>query len=129
MAVGLVTMIGLVPIGLNSMADSQTNMVRAQILQRVSGEAMLTSYAKLDQFVSAGPYYYDGQGQKQEKISAADKDTRFIVELSQQTTQYPGSDKAANLSKSIATLALVIKSNPAKEAPAHYVVHVPNQGG
>lgn len=128
MAVGLVTMIGLVPIGLTSMADSQTNMVRAQILQRVSGEAMLTSFTKLEEYVAQGPYFYDGQGQKQENLSAADQDTRFIVELSQLTTQYPGSNLAQDLPKSIATLSLIIKSNPNKDAPARYVVHVPNQG-
>jgi uncharacterized protein (TIGR02598 family) len=126
-AVGLLTMMGLVPIGLNSMHDSQQSMVRAQIFQSVSSEAMLTSYTDLGNFISQGPYYYDGQGQKQ--AAKDERTTRFVVELSQKSTQYPGSSNVQDIKRSISTLGLAITAYPGARTPVKYVVHIPNQGG
>jgi uncharacterized protein (TIGR02598 family) len=124
-AFSMITMLGLVPVGLDAMRESRVEMVRSQILQNITGRAMLTPFSELDSFV-AGTYWFDDQGLAQAQRNDA---TRFIVTLDRSSTSYPGSARAINLPASVTTLKLHVQSTPGNAPAIQYVAHVPNQGG
>ena len=123
--ISMMAMVGLAPVGLDTMRAAMNDTLQSQIAQSVASDAMLTAFSKLDDFASKSPYYFDEFGTRQ---AAQDKDTHFIATVTRLTTVYPGSTLANNLSNSVSTLQVQIQIKPGNQPPQSYVFHVPNQG-
>ena len=130
MAIGLVgvcvlTLLGIMPIGLDTMRDAMDTTVRAQIAQRVAGEALLMPSSKLGDYIGKSPFFFSQEGLAQ---TSRDTSTRFEVTLLKRPTVYPGSSQAEDLDKSITTLELDIKLAVGSSPASTYVVQIPNSG-
>ena len=121
----LVAMLGIMPVGLETLRAAGAENTRAQIVQQLTSQAMLTPFSTLDTFVAASPYHFDDTGWKQERL---DGDTRFEVTVSRTSTAYPGSPQATGLAGSVTTLIMEVQSLPGNATPAKYVIHLANQG-
>ena len=125
-AVAMVTVLGLMPVGLGTMREAAAQTVEAQIVQGVASGASLQPFDKLASY-SAQPYYFTGSGTPQ---TAKDADTRFIVTLSQGSTVFPGSAEAKALGDSLRTF--VVETARTAGGPivsrATNVIHVANSG-
>jgi uncharacterized protein (TIGR02598 family) len=132
LSVCLLTTLGLLPVGLNTMRSAMDCTVNAQIVQRITSEATLTAFINLDSYISAGPYYFDQEGQK----AASPSLRRFAVSLSKvdlsTTPIFPGSQYATNLTSDLYAIQAVItdaRSTKSAEPPATYIIYIPNSGG
>lgn len=96
----LLSVVGLMPVGLSAMRQAMDQTTEAQIARVISGEAALVPFDKLDQYATDGPYYFTQEGTRQD---AKNDLTRFVVSLARIDTKFPGSSNAINLSANIAT--------------------------
>jgi len=70
-AFAMVPIIGLVSTGMKSLRDSMDETVRAEIVRKVSGEALRVPYAKLlDEFQNK-TFYFDDEGIQQSSSNAS----------------------------------------------------------
>lgn len=120
----LISVLGMMPVGLSTMRAAMDQTTEAQISRRISGEMMLTPFSRLDTWVSNSPLYFDDQGGLQ---TALDQDTRYTVVLRRGVPVFPGSSNAVNLSSSLATFLLEI-TRGAGPAASTNVLHIPNSG-
>lgn len=125
-AISILTLLGIMPVGLNTMRDAMDSTARAQIAQQVAGEALLKPFAELDNYIKAGPYYFTQEGLLLEKKDPVQ--TRFEVTLSRDSTVYPGSEKADQLEKSITALKVEVRLSTGSALPFTYVLQIPNSG-
>ena len=132
LSVCLLTTLGLLPVGLNAMRSAMDCTVNAQIVQRITSEASLTAFMNLDTYISAGPYYFDQEGQKASTPSLR----RFAVSLSKlnfaATPIFPGSENATNLTSDLYAIQAVItdaRSEKSIDPSTTYIIYIPNSGG
>ncbi|HSI86402.1 MAG: Verru_Chthon cassette protein B [Candidatus Methylacidiphilales bacterium] len=64
----LLALIGLVPSGLGALRDSSDQTTRAQIIQRISNDLVITDFADM---AAAAPLYFDEEGQVQKTQTTA----------------------------------------------------------
>lgn len=123
----LISVLGMMPVGLSSMRAAMDQTTEAQISRRIAGEMMLTPFSRLDAWVSNSPLYFDDQGGLQ---PTRDQETRYTVALRRSATVFPGSSNAVNLSSNMATFALEIARGPgpAVSERSTNVIHIPNSG-
>jgi len=137
-SVSLLTLLGLLPGGLNTLRDADQQMVRAQIAQELAGNVLLLPYKKsaaangadLGEMIAGGPYFYNQIGEQITNAGITEKDERvfFKATLEKMATVYPGSAEAASLTNSIATVAIKITTSRGGETES-YVIQVPNTKG
>lgn len=137
-SVSLLTLMGLLPGGLNILRDADQQMVRAQIAQKIAGNVLLIPYKKtasangtdLAEVIANGPYYYDQIGELITEAGITESDPRvsFKATLEQVATVYPGSAGATNLTNSISTIAIKITTSRGGKTESH-VIQVPNTKG
>ena len=132
LSVGLLTTIGLLPVGLSTMRSAMDCTVNAQIVQQVTTEATLTAFTNLDAYISTGPQYFDQEGQK----VAAPSQRRFAVSLSKlngaASPIFPGSERASALTNDLCAIQAVVKdarSIQSAEASSTFIIYIPNSGG
>ncbi|MFV0336619.1 MAG: Verru_Chthon cassette protein B [Chthoniobacterales bacterium] len=134
LSIALLTMIGLLPVGLDTARMAMSQTVKAQIVQRITSEAALTAFANLDDYVASGsvasPFYFDQEGQ----LATTENTHRYKVALAKLpvNSAFPGSTNASSLSDSLYAIQAVISDarseNSAEESSTH-VIYVPNSGG
>jgi uncharacterized protein (TIGR02598 family) len=131
LSVCLLTMVGLMPVGLGTMRKAMDQTATSQIVQRLNSEAALTPFSKLDDFVNAGPRYFDQDGQTVPSNSAR---SRFKVTLKDLglSAPFPGAAHAANFSKSMRLIQAEITDGRAKSVSGDSVtsvISIANSGG
>lgn len=126
-AFALISVLGLMPVGLTTMREAMDQTTQSQISRRVAGEMMLTPFSKLDAWLANGPIYFDDQGEKQ---AAENGETRYSVEIRRGVSSFPGSSNETNLQGSLATFLIEIRRGSGPSAPfvSTNVVHIPNSG-
>lgn len=123
--IAIVTMLGIMPVGLSTMRDARDATIRAQIAQRITSEALVLPFTKLSGLLDK-TYYFDNEGFQQMEKNGA---TRFEVFLEKANAIYPGSSTADQLEQSITSLKVHVQLSTAAEPPSTYVVLIPNRGG
>lgn len=126
-SIALLSVMGLMPVGLSTMREAMDQTAEAQILRRISGEAALVPFDKLDSFASAGPYFFAQDGTIQGAIGT---DTRYAVSLQRLMASYPGSSNVTDLSGSIATFRLetLRLAGGVEQTRTTNVIHLANSG-
>ena len=139
-ALSLVTMVGMIPVGLSSMRDAMDATTKAQITQRITSQVMTIPFAQIPA-VTTGEhiywktYYFDQEGFEQGSVdrngtrqgTSPDLTTRFQVVVSSTATEYPGA--AGTMSDSIVTLRLHMTFYGRDTVAADVALGVPNQSG
>lgn len=136
MAIGIVgfcllTLMGLLPTGLNALNDASRETTDAQIVQQIVSQAMLTPFSQIPKMLKDNsPTWYDEGGLK---LTESNTRPHFEVSLEQLATVYPGSDQAADkqggkLAESITTIRISIKPLAYGQEKS-YVVNVSNSEG
>lgn len=132
---GLLTILGLMPVGMNTLRQASEQTVESQIVQKIGGEAALTSFGQLSVNFSNKTYFYDDQGRfLTNSPSAAPVATRYWVKPSITNTIYPGSTNAPSstpTTESIKAVRIDIMSGPneaALKSTNTYTIQVPNSG-
>jgi len=126
-SIALLSVMGLIPVGLSTMREAMDQTTEAQILRRISGEAALVPYDRLDTFAAAGPYYFAQDGTLQ---SHQGQDTRFAVNMVRSPANYPGSSNVSGLTNSMATFRLetVRLAGGVEQIRTTNVIHLANSG-
>ena len=101
-SVALIAAVGVIPHGLTIMRQARDQTTEAQIVREVIGQASLTSFSQLEQYVGNSPFYYTDVAQSQDRM---DDQTRFEVRLSLETAVYPGSS-STDVSPHLKTLVV-----------------------
>ncbi|MDD5348715.1 MAG: Verru_Chthon cassette protein B [Chthoniobacteraceae bacterium] len=126
-SVSLVSVVGLMPACLGSMREAVDQTAKAQIVERVADEVMLTPFSGLAAYAAKSPFYFDDQGTLQK---AKDSNTRYEVKLASAAADYPGAEDGATLTTNIAAFSLEIArwTGSAEIGASKYVIYVPNSG-
>ena len=123
----LLSVVGLMPVGLSAMRQAMDQTTEAQIARTISGEAALVPFDELDQYAAKGPYYFTQEGTRQDSKGDV---TRFAVSLTRIDTKFPGSSNAPNLSNNIATFRVETArlAGSAEVARSTNVISIPFSG-
>jgi len=129
---GVLIVLGLMPVGLNTMRQAMDNSTEMQIVKQITGEALLTPFSRLSTNFSGKTFYYDEQGIKES--TASDK-TRYWAITSITSPGYPGSDNlpaTTSITNSLKTLRLDLVTVPSANAVSKttntYNIKVPSSG-
>jgi uncharacterized protein (TIGR02598 family) len=127
----VITIIGLLPVGLNALHRVIDTTEEAQIVRQIGAQAVLTPYSTLSATFSGQTFYYDQDGvlltNSPAPMPAA---TRYRAATTVVTPVYPGSTGAAALSGNMSTVHIVLMDGPGTVASStnFYNVEVPNSG-
>lgn len=147
-AISMLSMLMLMPVGLSGMRAATTETVRGQIVQRMTTQAMLVGFSSLATWAKNGggagvgqanPFFFDDQGRLQTQsdgvtpLAAKDGNTRYTVIVDPPTLPvYPGTTlmpgSSTPLARSVATLKMTVTLLNSGTQPVSYVILVPNQG-
>lgn len=88
----LLVVLGLMPVGLDTMRQAMDSTQKAQILRRISGEVMLTPWSQLKgtNSLDGKKRFFDDEGQEQ-TITSTNANTRYWAQLSVTNILFPGS--------------------------------------
>jgi len=138
-SLSLVTMMGLMPVGLVSLRHSIDSTTEGEIIKQLTAQIRLTPFSELGtSYPNNTSFFYDDQGSyltNGPAVTSAPAATRYWVTITQGTPVYPGYNNAPALSpmaNSIKMLTLEFISGPNTQAAVlttnNYVVLVPNSG-
>lgn len=128
LAFSMLTVLGLMPVGLSTMRRAMDSTVETQIVRQIGGEVLLTPYSRLGDIVGAAPRCFDDNGQEQESETAA---TRFWVTLLRPDSVYPGSTNANALTSSLSAIQVRVVRGPSasvRKDTNTYNFSIPNSG-
>jgi uncharacterized protein (TIGR02598 family) len=107
LALGLVTfaavsILALLPTGLNVMRAAMDQTVEAQIVRSITGQAVVTPFEQLE---AGGPFYFNNEGVMVDTAG----DAVYTVTVSRHAPNFPGSTNATQfLNQSLANLHIQI---------------------
>jgi uncharacterized protein (TIGR02598 family) len=122
----VISVMGLLPVGLNTLRQSADDMAISKITQEISSELLLTPFQQLSNYVANGPRYFDSMGERTEGSGAY-----FRAEMALAASSYPGSSASSTMSNSIQCVRIHIVSRAHAEQGAitnQRVLHVANSG-
>jgi len=130
-ALGLVTfavvsVIGLLPVGLSTMRDAMTQTVSTQIVREISAELLLTPFQQINDYINQSPIFFDVQGKR-----ASSADAYYKVQLSRSNSIFPGSGTSSSLTNSVCCVHIAIITHAYKEGAGttnQQILHVANSG-
>jgi len=109
----LVTLLGIVPIGLMANQEAMGQTARSHILKQISSDLGMLPYDKVSGYLAATQYYdYDG------KRLSGQSGTTFTVALTNAAASYPGSTNLADLDQRLARVKVSIRRAAEPEAAA-----------
>ena len=112
----MVSIFGLVPIGLQASRDSSDQIARTNITKQIASEAQLTDFDKLADLTKS-PYYFDADG-----VRCAKAESRYSASASLRTsTDIPGTGSEKWNSVALIELEITSVSNA---KPTTHFVHV-----
>jgi uncharacterized protein (TIGR02598 family) len=106
----LISLLGLIPAGLQTFRSSMDMSVRSQIVQRIAGDAMQTNFDTLIASESSDRYF-DDQGRETTQQSYT---YQVHVQVTPSTDLPAASSPEAN--SNLATVQILIVNNPAHQA-------------
>ena len=116
----LVTMLGLMPVGLNTLRGAADATTTAQIVQRISGEARLTSFENLPARFHNQEFYFDEEGGFLTNSPAAPPaNVRYWAVTTVTNAVFPGCTNAmrgAPLTNSVRAISIRVISAPSYSA-------------
>ncbi len=128
----MLTVLGLMPVGLNTLRQAMDNSTETQIAKQIGGEALLTPFSQISANFAGKTFYYDEQGIRQD--TASDR-TRYWAITTLTSPSYPGSDQvpsASPVTNSLLTLRLDLvtasSANAKIKSTNTYNIKVPNSG-
>lgn len=131
----LLAVLGLMPVGLSTLRQATEQTVESQIVQKLGGEASLTSFSKIGANFSGRTFYYDDQGRYLTNSPATvPTSARYWAFVSLSNSIYPGSSNApspASLSNSLVWMRIDISTGGASgqnRRTNSYGIQVPNFG-
>ena len=129
----LLTILGLMPVGLNTMRQAMDSTQRAQILRRISGEVMVKPWSQIrgTNALDGTKRFFDDEGQEQ-NISQTNADTRYWVQFSVTNTIFPGSRNAdasfvTNSLQTVKVMLISVNAIPS-EKTNYFCIPVANAG-
>lgn len=127
---GLLAVIGLMPVGLNTMRDAMDDTAEALIANQITGQALLTSFDELENSFDGTKFYFDDEGQP---LDGENNFTRYRVITQIKDPTFPGSGTApAPVADHLKILEVTIVSSAvanAKNAETNYFnVPIANSG-
>lgn len=106
-AFALVSLMGILPIGLMSAREAITQTAQTQILKRIASELELLPFTNLPAYVAQTRYYdYDG------KETTNSTGAGYQVQLSTAAASYPGSTNVAGLADHLRDVRVIIQRPP-----------------
>lgn len=129
---GLVIVMALMPVGLSTLREAMDGTTEAQIIRKISGEALLTPFSQLPVKYEDQIRYYDDAGL--EEVTQSSR-TRYAVTTKLRDASYPGSAAVPSnspLSDNLKTLQLDVAIVPASgnsNQKRTYNIRIPNSGG
>lgn len=88
----LVSVMGLLPIGLSSFRDATESTIESQIISQISSETSLMPFHELPDYVGASPYYFDDEGSQ----VRSEAEAIYQAQVKLKTPNYPGQPQAIN---------------------------------
>jgi uncharacterized protein (TIGR02598 family) len=125
----LLTILGLLPVGLNVLKEAGDVSTRARIVQKLHGEILLMPFGKLEDQFGDRTLYFDEAG---ERVAETDISSAALYKVETQLTSplYPNSSQVpSDISASLKAIELKFTKLHAQEAPDCSVIWAPNSGG
>lgn len=122
----LLTMLGLLPTGLDALREAGQQTAQTQIVQQIASRAQLMPYEEITDFIANSrvtPYFYDESGLA---LDSRTPDARYEVTLDDGKTQYPGS--STDIKRHFTAIKVIVKPIASRQTN-RYVIHVPNTKG
>jgi uncharacterized protein (TIGR02598 family) len=137
LSVALVTVLGLVPVGLLGLRQAISSTTEAEIVGQLTAQIRLTPFSQLDAYQNTS-FFYDEEGvflSSAASVAGAPAQTRYWATASQNPVIYPGCDlapAASPVAGSVKIITLQFMSGPNPQAAPlatnNYVILVPNSG-
>ena len=125
----LLTILGLLPVGLNVLREAGEASTRARIVQKLHGEILLMPFAKLDDQFADQTWYFDEYG---ERVDETDTSSVALYKVETQLTspRYPNSGQiATDINESLKAVELQFTKLHGNSNVVQSVIWVPNSGG
>lgn len=129
----LVTVIGLLPTGLNTFRQAMDQTTEGQIVQRLNAEMLLTPFSELLGEYGNKTLFFDDDGQ----AMADTGQSRYHVRTSLTDFAYPGWSNAVfpgtsspkdAIAKNLQAIRIDIVKVPGPQQTNRYIIQVPNSG-
>jgi len=120
---GLLSVMGLMPVGLSTLRNAMDQTVEGQIVQKVSGRFLLTPFSKLQTDYAAGTnFYFDQEGEE-----VAQSNATYEVKAKKPTgAVYPGASEEST--NSLCMIPVEVKRLGSSSAGNSFNVFIPNSG-
>lgn len=126
----LLTILGLLPVGLGVMREANEASTRARIVQKLHGEILLMPFSQLENRFANQTIYFDDAG---ERVQKDDISSLYQVETKLIAPQYPVSEQAVSaidINSSLKAIRLQFtKLRSENRDPKNSIIWVPNSGG
>jgi uncharacterized protein (TIGR02598 family) len=126
----MVTMLGLMPVGLETLRESRESIVFTQIAEQVSNDLQQIPFDQVDAYIAAGVLSFDEDGALSGASTGNENRTIYQVTLAKKSSStFPGSANAVDLANNFLTLELSITHTSRPDSASTTFVHISNQGG
>jgi len=127
----VVTIIGLMPVGLAALHSVIGTTEEAQIVREIGAQAVLTPYSMLNTTFSGQTFYYDENGAiLASSPSPRPTGTCYWATATVVSPVYPGSSSATAMAGNMSTVHIAMMTGPGFVANStnFYNIEVPNSG-
>lgn len=126
-ATAIVSVLGMMPVGLSTMREAVDQTTEAQILRQISTGASLYPFDRLGDYAAGGPYLFTQDGTLQ---TSRDAQTRYSLRVTITNAAYPGSSNAMNISSNLAAILVETERSVGNAIVSRStnVIHVSNSG-
>ena len=100
----LVTLLGVVPVGLIASQDAMRQTARSQIIKQISSDLGMMPFAKINDYL-ASDQYYDYNGSR----SVGTNDRIFVASMTNALPSYPGSSNLSGLDERLIRVVIKIR--------------------
>lgn len=114
MSFALLSLLGLLPIGLTVARKSIEQTACSHIVQGISGDLLALSHDTLPDYL-AQPRYYDNNG----TLLSSEDDAVFVAALDSAGPSYPGSDDLTDLGDQFKRVIITVSRMPQPENKSH----------
>lgn len=114
----LITILGVMPVGLNTLRDAVDETTETQIVRQLGAEASLLPFTDIKATMDGKTYYFDDEGQQQEN---SDNRTRYTAVVTVVDPNFPGvaatpQEGEATLERQLQTLQVELITAPSSDA-------------
>lgn len=123
---GLISILGLFPVGLRTLHQAADQVTEGQIAQRLGGEMLLTPFTQLETKYAQETYFYSEDG---DLLGDADG-ARYRATFSLADPVYPGTSEvpASTVVESLRTMQVEIVRLQGEPATNRFSIQIPNSG-